>query len=717
MNEPSTTKQELIEEVNEGKSTESNRLDRIIVAQRDLALALAEASSLQEAMDLCLDTAIRVSGFDSGGIYLLDPVTGALHLAAARGVSDEFARRHSHYPSNSDRTRLVISGTPYYWTGEDLLSFSGTDPIRGEGIRSLAVIPIMNVRQILGCLNVASHVMDRIPDDSRNALETIASQIGSTIKRIRAEEERGDRIAELTAIYDHSPLLMVILDRESRVRKVNAAAIRFAETAGSDMIGRHSGEALRCLHALEDPGGCGFGPHCRECTMRRTMMTTFETGQSQHQVEASLPFSFQGKNRTLTFLLYTSLLKISGEPLVLISLLNITERKTLERQLFEAQKMEAIGTLAGGIAHDFNNILVAINGFAEMAAEETDEGARKDHLDQVLKASERAKNLIRQILSFSRRTVQGKKPSDMGLIVKEAVKLLRQALPATIEIRQRITDPPCTVDADPTQMHQILMNLCTNAAQAMGESGGVMEVNLSRSEILPAGRHPETIDLKPGIYAKLTVSDTGVGIDPAVMARIFEPFFTTKKTTGGTGLGLSVVYGIVKNHEGQITAASEPGDGTTFTVYLPCAAAGPSIERVQPPASLPGGSERILFVDDEPAIVEVAMRILFSLGYDVTARTDSAEALAEFLQGPDRFDLVITDMTMPHLTGRDLACKIMEMKPDTPVILCTGYNEHITAEQAFRIGIKAFMTKPFTRGEFARVVRDVLDGSDEKSKR
>ena len=395
---------------------------------------------------------------------------------------------------------------------------------------------------------------------------------------------------------------------------------------------------------------------------------------------------------------------------------DISERKQMERervklqaQLHQAQRMESLGVLAGGIAHDFNNILASIIGYTEIAADEPDEAVRRGCLEQVLGASDRARNLVRQILAFSRRTEGEKTLADMRLIVKESLKLMLSTVPATTQIRQKITARPCMIDSDPTQIHQILMNLCTNAVHAMGEKGGVLSIDLDREEISSLRR----TDMEPGVYVRLTVSDTGCGIDAATMDRIFEPFFTTKKVGEGTGLGLSVVYGIVRNHGGTIDVSSRPGEGATFTVYIPCAVAEGPVQTVGKPAPIEKspGTERILFVDDEKALANLGEKMLQSLGYRVTAFTDSQEALRTFRTDPNGFDLVISDMTMPHMTGKELAGEILASKPAMPIIICTGHSEFLNEETAAQLGIRALVMKPFSKGDLARIVRETLDNN------
>ena len=385
------------------------------------------------------------------------------------------------------------------------------------------------------------------------------------------------------------------------------------------------------------------------------------------------------------------------------------KRKFLERQLQQAQRMEALGTLAGGIAHDFNNILSSLMGFTELAMRESRADKRLNHLEQVMRASERAKNLTAQILDFSRREEAGKKPLDIRLIIKETIKLLKASLPSTILIKPDITTKPATVLADPTQIHQIMMNLCTNASHAMRERGGVLEIQLSLIDMNQEEIGLQDANLKAGPCVRLKISDTGHGIDPAHLDRIFHPFFTTKKQGEGTGLGLSVVYGIVKNHGGVISVKSELEKGTTFTVHLPYIATEMAVlekESAVPPAS---GKERILFVDDEMAIVDSAAQYLRSMGYDVIATTESPEALKIFRRQPDRIDLVITDMTMPQLTGLELSKEILAVRADLPIIICSGYNQFFQEKLLKQMGVSHFVKKPITLADLNRAVRLVLD--------
>ncbi|MBU4261988.1 MAG: cache domain-containing protein [Proteobacteria bacterium] len=387
---------------------------------------------------------------------------------------------------------------------------------------------------------------------------------------------------------------------------------------------------------------------------------------------------------------------------------DVTEQIKVEAMFRQSQKMEAIGTLAGGIAHDFNNILSAIFGFAEIAKLETKEtsGAHRC-LVKILEAAGRARDLVKQILTFSRQTDIKPRPIQPKIIVKETLKLLEASLPSTIEIRSNLQANEAVM-ADPTSIHQIIMNLCTNAGHAMRKSGGILDISLLSVELDHdfARVHPE---IKPGPFLRLTVSDTGHGMSHDVKERIFDPFFTTKGEGEGTGMGLSVVHGIVRSLGGTIAVHSEPDKGSTFSIYLPIHSRQ-QVKKEEQEEIIPRGKEHIVFVDDEEFIVDIAQQMLEMLGYRVVGKTDSREAFAYFKEHADEVDLVITDFTMPHMTGIDLAKEIRKIRPELPILLCTGYNTGFSEAELKETGINAFILKPVVRKELAGVVRKVLDG-------
>ncbi|HBZ55376.1 MAG TPA: hypothetical protein DEO88_08220 [Syntrophobacteraceae bacterium] len=384
------------------------------------------------------------------------------------------------------------------------------------------------------------------------------------------------------------------------------------------------------------------------------------------------------------------------------------DKATMEVQLRQAQKMEAIGTLAGGIAHDFNNILAAVIGYAELVQLGIPEGSPEhDNLQQVLKASLRAKQLVQQILLFSRqRGDMPIQPVAVGSVIGESLRLLRASLPSTIEIYDE-TDCCGVVQADPTQIQQILINLCTNAAHAMKKTGGLLTVRLADVNV-NGNSSTEGVVVKSGRYVKLTVSDTGHGMESAVQERIFDPYFTTKNVGEGSGLGLAVVHGIVKRLDGAVSVASEPGKGTTFEVYLPSCDAAPERKPVEM-APIPTGCESVLWVDDDEVLMKVGEQMLKQLGYQVVGASSSREALHIFGQRAVEFDIVVTDFTMPQMTGMMLAEEILKLRSDIPIILCTGYSDQVDGDSAKARGVREFVMKPLALRELAEVIRRTLD--------
>lgn len=388
--------------------------------------------------------------------------------------------------------------------------------------------------------------------------------------------------------------------------------------------------------------------------------------------------------------------------------IDITERKKLEARIQKAQKLEAIGTLAGGIAHDFNNILFPLVGYAEMLKMDLPhDSPLQSHINRILSAALRSRDLVKQILTYSRQGDQDVKPIKLPPIVKEALTLIRSSIPTTIEIQHDIDSDCGIVIADPSQLHQILMNLATNAYHAMEETGGRLKVHLHQIRL--ESDHSLSPEMTPGEYAHLTVADTGIGIEKDVMDKIFDPYFTTKEVGKGTGLGLSVVRGIVKSCNGDIRIDSEVGKGTEVHVYLPIM--DQRVDDIQTDRDEPirGGSEKILLVDDEEIVVRMEQEMLQRLGYRVAIRTGSIEALEAFKANPNAFDLVVTDMTMPNMTGVQLTMEIRKIRQDIPVILCTGFSYLINDEKSKALGIQGFVMKPVVMKEIAEIIRKVLD--------
>ena len=384
------------------------------------------------------------------------------------------------------------------------------------------------------------------------------------------------------------------------------------------------------------------------------------------------------------------------------------EKGRLQSQLKQSQKMEAIGTLAGGIAHDFNNILAIILGNAELASDDVpDWNPASEPLKEIYRASIRAKNMVRQLLAFSRKSDEESKPIDIAPIIKESMKMLRSAIPTSVEFKQHISDDSYSVMGDAAQINQIVMNLVTNAADAMSEEGGLLEMTLEKI-ILQEEKACFDWVLSPGPYVRLRMRDTGEGIEPKIMERIFDPYYTTKEVGKGTGMGLSVIHGIVKRHGGGIRVESELGKGTLFEIYFP-ALEKKAEEEKEPEGEIKGGSERILFVDDEESMVNLYRQRLERLGYQVKSTTKPLEALEWFRADPDQFDVIITDMTMPRMTGDRLAAEVLKIRPHMPVIICTGYSERMSAKKAEALGVSKYIEKPIDLRNLASSLREVLD--------
>ncbi|MCP4337891.1 MAG: response regulator [Desulfobulbaceae bacterium] len=412
---------------------------------------------------------------------------------------------------------------------------------------------------------------------------------------------------------------------------------------------------------------------------------------------------------------YSGPISVHGRNLIYSIIHDVTERikaeqekANLQSRLQQAHKMEAIGTLAGGIAHDFNNILSVIIGYAELAKGDIPEGSGVgEKLDKILYGGNRAKDLVQQILTFSRKNESERFPMQPTTIVKETMQMLRSTLPTNIEINKYIQQDCGLILADPTKINQILMNLCMNAYHAMEDTGGKLDVSLKEKDFSTEDLVHEP-NIQPGTFIHLSVADSGPGIPLAIRNRIFDPYYTTKKAGKGTGLGLSIVHGIVKSFGGFISLYSKIGEGTAFHVFLPVVKEE-NLSDIEPDEDIRGGHEKILFIDDEVMIAEMGRDMLEAFGYDVTIRSSSLGALETFQNQPTHFDLVITDQTMPGMTGAELSLRLLEIRPDIPIIMCSGYSSVISEEKAMSMGIKKFALKPLTKKDLARLVRMVLD--------
>ena len=542
--------------------------------------------------------------------------------------------------------------------------------------------------------------------------QTHRSHLNRVIRYAVQRQYSEDKVREserfLRSTLDALSAHIAIIDASGRVLAVNKAWTAFTQANGESPL--RCCENTNYFEACRAAGADDIQGAANAQAFAAGIQSVLTGGQELFEMDYPLQspvgkYWFHG--RVTPF-------PADDEPRVVVAHENITERKraqeeemVLAAQLRHIHKMEAIGTLAGGIAHDFNNILSSVLGYTELCLLDVPKGGElEQRMKEVYRAGLRAKELVRQILTFARKDENHIQPTKVGAIAREATKLIRSIIPASIEIRLQV-ESEAFVLANPTQIHQIFMNLCTNAAQAMESNGGELTIQV-RERSLDCAFDNTHSAFKPGNYLEITVADTGIGIPRDKLERIFDPYFTTKGRGEGTGLGLSVVHGIAQACGGEITVESQVGRGSVFSIYLPLSASSYEV-CADATARLPLGTERILFVDDESPIAEMSRQRLDLLGYRVTAVTSSLQALDCLTQRPDDFDLIITDMTMPRITGDQLAVKAKKIKPDIPIILCTGYSKKISQSKASAIGISALLMKPVAAAEMAETIRKVLD--------
>ena len=520
------------------------------------------------------------------------------------------------------------------------------------------------------------------------------AELAAANERLKAEVAERVR---LVAAVEQADEGVVIMDAEGRIHYVNAAFTRMYGRSRGDLMSMRYPQLLTDRNDGEDTWS-SIKISIERGKAWRGRLTRGDDDGDTLELEVTVSPIHDATGMAIDYLAVER---------------DVTRELRLQQHLRQVQKLEALGTLAGGIAHDFNNILNPIFISTELLLLEPSlNPSDRRQLEITLKAAERGRDLVRQIIAFSRQKEKDRRPSKAGPVVNEAVRFLRVSLPSTIEIRADIGAERDVVLGDQAQIHQIVMNLCNNAAYAMREKGGLLTVDLDEADVDP-GFAAQVPGLKPGAYLRLAVSDTGTGMTPEVKERAFDPFFTTKRPGEGSGMGLAVVNGIVRDYGGAITVVSEEGRGSTFTVYLPRVASGePSSQAA--PAGPPRGSERILLLDDELVQIQSVRAMLRMLGYEVVALTDGQEALTRIQADPQAFDLLITDQTMPHLTGVKLAKEVLAIRPDLPIILCTGYSEAVDANEARALGIRDFLMKPYSVREMAETVRRALSGNPEK---
>ncbi len=675
---------------------------RSLVALHEVGLQLPLCRSRDEVCRRAVELGRERLGFDRLSIWFRSPEEGV--LVGTYGTAEDGSLRDEHgarceYTAGSPTARVLLHGVSHVVTDEETLLDDRGRPV-GRG--SSGVAALWDGNEVIGCLYHDNLLSGRAYGDLQHEMAALyASALGHLLGRLRAEEGRRAEALAYTEIMNATPEAILVHDpTDARITDVNESALRMFAMTRERMLGL-TPDALSAEGGPEDAG--------RALALVQTALRGPQLFEWQSRDDTGRVFWTEVSLRSAT---------IRGAVRVVAVVRDIAERKREEeeqRRLREGmgrtQRLESIGLLAGGIAHDFNNILTPILGYAELLLARTDgdEDARAK-LGQIMASATRARELIGQILTFSRQGEVRREIAQPQELVEEALHLIRAFSPASIVIHQRLAEDCGAVLADPTQFHQVVVNLFTNAAHAIGGASGFVTVSLDEVEVdqaLAARAAAPTV----GRYACLAISDTGCGMEPALLERIFEPFFTTKPTGEETGLGLSVVHGIVKGHGGGMAVESEVGRGTTFRVYWPLAVLDDSTRAIEagPPTSASG---RVLLVDDEAPVVSVASEALRSLGYVVEAYTDSREALRAFRAAPDAFDLVLTDHSMPNISGSELFAAVRAIRPLTPVVVATGYSPGAEAALWPSAAKPRILSKPYTVRELGEAVRDALSGSD-----
>ncbi len=563
------------------------------------------------------------------------------------------------------------------------------------------VVPLVQNGRLYGVLVLKAAFGIAADEENQSLYREAADDIAFALRSIEIEEKQGafrealrQSEARFRLLVENAPVGILVVDKDRTMRDFNEKGM----------------EILSSISRVATFDNLMSNPFLLRAGISGDIEACFESGRAEsHERPCGTE---NGGKVVVRYYLAPMLDGEKSVSAVQLIMEDISETRSLESQLRQAQKMEAIGTLAGGIAHDFNNILAGILGYSQLVMTDLPEDAAIfPSLQQIFMAGQRARDLVKQILMFSRQAETEPVPLKPHLIVKEAIKLLRSTIPTTIDIRQYVFTDTGMIMADPTQMHQVIMNLSTNAYQSMQESGGTLEITLKNVQVA----HGDVLlnvssDLRPGAYVRLTVKDTGKGIPTETLEHIFDPYFTTKKKGEGTGLGLAVVHGIVADCGGCIMVQSEEGAGATFDVFFPRLEKNGDAAKAQAGSPIQGGDERILMVDDEEPIALLGKQMLEKLGYNVLVSVGSLEAFDRFKADPDGFDLMITDMTMPGMRGDELALAVKKIRPGFPVVICTGYSDFMNEEKAKALGLEGFLMKPLERDALGRIVRDVLDG-------
>ncbi len=670
--------------------TGRKKREEIDQLQNDLSIALSGVTDLKEALNLVMNTVTLLDGIDCGGIYLVDAESGSLDLMCNKGLPASFVKYVLHYEKDSEHARLIMQGKPVY-IEYSKLNIPKNDIENNEGLKGIAIVPIIHNKEVIACMNMSSHKFKNISVSNRNALETTASQVSSVISRLMAEDALKESQTRLQAIMDNTSAIIFMKDMEGRYIMVNRQYLEVNSLIGEAVIGRTD-----------------FEIYSREFadTIIKNELKVLQT-EKPIQYEEELFFENQRQTYLASkFPMYNE----QGKMFAICSIsTDITERKKLEEQLLHSQKMESIGTLAGGVAHDFNNILTAIIGFANVLdSDMSEDDPSKFYVEQIQAAADTAANLTSSLLTFSRKQKINPTLVELNSIINRMEKLLFRIIGEDIDFRTEIADKRLYALVDFSQMQQVIMNLAINARDAMPE-GGILTVKAESAVIDKEFIRSHGYG-NPGEYAIISVSDTGSGFDDITKGKIFEPFFTSKEVGKGTGLGLSIVYGIIKQHNGYIDVRSAPGEGTTFRIYLPHIKKSEDVEEVLFKSSGPvSGTETILFAEDDASIRQLLTSVLAGKGYEVIVAEDGMDALNQFRENRESIDFVLLDVIMPGKRGTDVLKEIKEVKPNMKALFISGYSEELMqGKYVLEKGIN-IISKPLKPDELLRKIREILD--------
>ncbi|MFC1641135.1 PAS domain S-box protein [Myxococcota bacterium] len=680
--------------------SERHRQQELLRVQRDLALTLSSVSDFDQALRVCLEAAMRVSGMDAGGVYGVDEQTQELKLLHSTGLSSDFVHQVSFYSMDAPSARLVRAGQALYVQYRDLGVPLDEARLR-EGLRAIAVVPILNESRALACLNVASHEQDEITPMIREALETLASQVASAVVRIQAEERLKQRESQYRLLADNLADVVWTTDMDLQRTYVSPSVLRQRGFTPEQVLSQTPEAGLTAESRQK----------ARTMTSELLSLTPVEYHRS---LTRELDQLHRDGSIVPTEVTASLLLDEQGRPCGILGVTRdiserrraAAEKRIVEEQLLQTQKMEAIGTLAGGIAHDFNNLLTAILGGASLVRTQFPPGCEiHEDLRTVERAALQASELTHQLLGFARRGKLTHELVDLHQVIADVIAILRHTIDKRVRIQTNMEASTASVMGDPSQLRQVILNLAVNANDAM-PGGGTLAFRTSVAALGESGE--SVLELAPGSYLVVSLADTGTGIPNDLRARIFEPFFTTKGPGAGTGMGLAVVYGIVQNHGGAIKLQTEPTLGSVFAVYLPLA------RRSNPPpdqrrlTTLPPGAGRILLVEDEELVRHVATRILGDLGYEVVVACNGREAVSVFGGQSAPFDLVMLDLGMPVMGGRECFRALQKADPLVRVLVCTGHAAEGEAQELLTEGAIGVLQKPYTKGELAKTLAGLL---------